>query len=51
MSEETKQQILRILNDEASRIDWGKVLIEATVAKGKVTNIQFETRRSLNVNT
>jgi hypothetical protein len=32
------------------RIEYGKIFIEATVAKGKVTNVQFETKRSRNVN-
>lgn len=50
MSPETQADIIRILEDESRRIDWGKVFIEATVAKGKVTNVQFETKRSRNVN-
>ena len=50
MNQDTRDEIIRIILDESSRIEWGKVFIEATVAKGKVTNIQFETKRSRNVN-
>lgn len=45
-----KDEIYKILCEEADRIGYGKIFIEATVLKGKVTNIQYETKRSQNVN-
>jgi hypothetical protein len=50
MTDESKKDVVKILEEEAHRIQWGKVMVEATVTKGQITNVQFETRRSKNVN-
>ena len=49
MTDESQRDVVRILEEEAGRIEWGKVYVEATVTKGKITNVQFETKRSKNV--
>lgn len=50
ISPEIKSQILSLVEEETGRIQYGKIMIEITVAKGKCTNIQAETKRSLNLN-
>lgn len=50
MPDETEKKILQFVRTEADRMQFGKVLIECTVMKGRVTNIQGETKRSMNVN-
>ena len=50
MDEQIKQQIIALIEEEAIRIEYGKLLIEVTVLKGKATNLQDETKRSMNIN-
>jgi hypothetical protein len=50
MNDEQKEQILKFVAAELSRISFGKLYIEMTVANNKVTNVQCETKRSLNIN-
>jgi hypothetical protein len=50
MDDGTRNQIVAFIEEEARRIKFGKLLVEVTVLKGRCTNIQAETRRSLNVN-
>jgi hypothetical protein len=47
---EVKAQMIQLIEEETSRIQYGKVLVEITVHKGKCTNIQAETKRSVNLN-
>ena len=44
------EQILKFIGEETSRINYGKIFVEVTVAAGKATNIQCETKRSMNIN-
>jgi hypothetical protein len=46
----TAKQIISFITEESSRIGFGKLFIEVTVAKGRATNIQAETKRSMNLN-
>lgn len=45
-----KEAMLVIAKEEAARIKYGKIYFELTVCKGEITNIQADTRRSVNVN-
>lgn len=45
-----EQEIVKVIKEEAERMQYGKALIEVTINKGKVTNLQFETRKSVNIN-
>lgn len=51
VSEETlKEFVFAIMKEESERIKFGKVLIELTVHNSKITNLQAETKRSVNIN-
>lgn len=45
-----QSQIAKFIEEEVSRIEFGKLFVEITVMKGKTTNIQAETKRSMNLN-
>ena len=48
---EQEKQIITLIREEASRIEYGKLKSEMTVHKGRITNIQTErVRRSQNIN-
>lgn len=47
---EIKSQIITFVEEEVDRIQYGKLIIEVTVMKGQATNVQGETRRSMNIN-
>lgn len=40
------QKIIETIYEEAERIEYGKLIIEVTVAKKELTNMQIETKRS-----
>jgi hypothetical protein len=44
-----KEQIIKFIEEEKDRIQYGKLYIEITITKGNTTNIQAETKRSMNV--
>lgn len=44
------EQIRSFVDTEARRINYGKLFIEITIANGRMTNIQGETKRSMNLN-
>jgi hypothetical protein len=44
------EQIRSFIDKEAARIAYGKLFIEITIANGRMTNIQGETKRSMNIN-
>ncbi|MFA6158888.1 MAG: hypothetical protein WC763_04700 [Candidatus Paceibacterota bacterium] len=48
--DEHMTKMVGFIEEEVSRIQYGKILIEITVLKGKCTNVQAETRRSMNLN-
>lgn len=50
MNDEIREQITLFISTELRRITYGKLFIEVTVAAGKATNIQCETKRSMNIN-
>jgi hypothetical protein len=51
VNEETLKEFLFLISkEEAERIKFGKVFIELTVHNSKITNLQAETRRSVNIN-
>lgn len=50
MNEVLQEQIIKFIEEETRRVHYGKLFIEVTVAKGKATNIQCETKRSMNIN-
>lgn len=45
-----EEQIVEFIHVEAKRIEYGKLLVEVTVNNGRITNIQAETKRSMNIN-
>jgi len=48
---EPEKQIIKVIREEAERVGYGKLAIDMTIHKGKVTNIQAEhVRRSENIN-
>ena len=51
MNEQQKQELIKFVTEEAHRMQYGKLYVEVTVHKGKVTNAQAETKRSYNLNT
>ena len=50
MTDDLKEQILKFVSTELTRISYGKLYVEITVANSKATNIQCETKRSQNIN-
>jgi hypothetical protein len=44
------EDIMDFIRSEAKRIEYGKLMVECTVLKGRVTNVQAETKRSKNIN-
>lgn len=50
MEPQIEKQVVDFINTEVSRIEYGKLFLEVTVLKGRATNIQGETKRSLNLN-
>jgi hypothetical protein len=50
MEPEIEKQVIDFISTETERIQYGKLFIEVTVLKGRATNIQGETKRSLNLN-
>lgn len=42
-----ERKVINFINIEAERIGFGKLFIEVTVADGRSTNIQCETKRSV----
>lgn len=47
MTQQTKDEVVKTLEEEAKRIQWGRVLIDATVQDGKVVTVQYETKRTV----
>jgi hypothetical protein len=45
-----QKQIIDFVEEEARRIGYGKIIIEVSVHNGKLTNVQAETKRSMNIN-
>lgn len=45
----TAKQIISFITDESKRINYGKLFVEVTVANGRATNIQCETKKSMNL--
>lgn len=45
-----KEEIIRVIEEEAERMQFGKLFVEFTVLKGRATNMQVETKRSTNLN-
>ena len=43
-------QIQRFIEQEAGRVEFGHLFIDITMMKGQATNIQCETKRSMNIN-
>jgi hypothetical protein len=50
MNEDQERQVIDFINVETRRLGYGKLFIEVNVAAGKATNIQCETKRSMNIN-
>ena len=44
---ENQKEIIDILQEEAERIKFGKIVIEVSISNKNITNIQFETKRSI----
>lgn len=48
---EAEKRIIKMIREEATRVDYGKLTVELTVHDKKITNVQSEyIRRSMNVN-
>lgn len=43
----TKDKIIKTVEEETERIEYGKLFIEITIDKHRPLNIQIETRRSV----
>lgn len=50
MSLDVAKKIIKTINEESDRMGFGKIIIEVTVLKGVATNMQLETKRSVNIN-
>ena len=50
MNEQLQTEIIDFINEETRRISYGKLFIEVTIANGRATNVQCETKRSKNIN-
>jgi hypothetical protein len=49
MSKEEKDKIIKFIEEEKSRIMFGKLLIEITIRDNMIIFIQGETKRSVNL--
>jgi hypothetical protein len=50
MDKATALRIINTITEESARMGFGKIFIEMTVLKGIATNMQVETKRSVNIN-
>lgn len=49
MNTELAKQIIRFIQEETGRVGYGKLFVEITVANSRATNIQCETKKSMNL--
>ncbi|MEQ9135747.1 MAG: hypothetical protein RLO51_11100 [Thalassobaculum sp.] len=50
LSKEHEREILAFINSELGRVEFGHLFIDVTITNSRATNIQAETKRSLNIN-
>ena len=46
---EQAKKVVQLINEQAEGIEFGKVFLEINLANGRMTNVQAETKKSVNL--
>lgn len=47
---ENAKKVINLINERGNDIEFGKLFVEITISNNRATNIQVETRKSVNLN-
>lgn len=46
---EQAKKVIQLINDQSKGIEFGKIFVEINIANSRMTNVQAETKKSVNL--